>query len=193
MNAITLLGTLKPTGKSNTLTLVEFLNGYLEKKGITNEIVRLAQHTIGTGIYTKLQEPDDWPGIYSKILDADIILFATPIWWNSHSSELQRIIERLDEVYDIIQNGKPSPLEGKFGGMIITGDRDGAEHITGNIANFFCSLGVTVPAYSTLGVLWEGHGKKEKTTKAELLDYYKKEYARDAQSFASSMAKFSPK
>ena len=61
---------------------------------------------------------DDWPDIYNKILEAKILLFATPIWWNNHSSELQRCIERLDEVYDIMLKGEDSPLDGKIGGEL---------------------------------------------------------------------------
>jgi hypothetical protein len=102
---------------------------------------------------------------------------------------LQRIIERLDEVYHIIEQGKDSPLDGKLGGVIITGDSDGVEHITGNITNFFCCMGVSVPAYASLGVIWEGHAKGKRTAKANLLKYYKKEYAQDAESMAKSFAK----
>ena len=193
MKAIILLATLKEKGISNTQVLAEFAIGYLQKQNIECEVIRLAEHTIANGTYTDMGVGDDWPGIYKKVVAADIILFATPIWWNSHSSELQRAIERLDEVYDIINAGDDSPLDGKLGGVIITGDSDGVEHVTGNIANFFCSLGVTVPAYSSLGVIWEGQCKDKKTTKANLLKYYKKEYAQDAEAMAASFAKFAVK
>ena len=189
MKAIILLATLREKGPSNTLVLTDFAISYFEQEGIECEVIRLAEYNITTGTYIKLDKPDDFPAIYEKILAADIILFATPIWWNSHSSELQRVIERLDEVYDIINEGKHSPLDGKFGGVIITGDSDGVEHITGNIANFFCSLGVTVPAYASLGVIWDGHAKGKRTSKANLLKYYKKEYAQDAEAMAKSFAK----
>ncbi len=189
MKALILLATLKEKGPSNTAALSEFAIKYLKQEGISCEVVRLAQHTIKAGSYIKLQTPDDFPALYDKILEADILLFATPIWWNSHSSELQRVIERLDEVYDIVESGKPSPLEGKLGGVIITGDSDGVEHITGNIANFFTCVGVTMPAYASLGVIWEGHTKGKRTPKAELLQYYENEYAQDAQSMAKSFAR----
>lgn len=162
MKALILLGTLKEKGISNTGVLVDFAVGYLRKQNIECEIIRLAKCKILPGTYINLTVADDWPGIYDKIIQSDIIIFATPIWWNNHSSIIQRIIERLDEVYDMIDEGKKSPLEGKLGGVIITGDSDGVEHITGNIANFFSCIGITVPAYCSLGVIWEGHSKKEK-------------------------------
>ena len=191
MKAIILLGTLKNKGRSNTEALVEFLGQYLTRQNIDYEIIRLASHNIVSGTYTHMNTKDDWPDIYNKILEAKILLFATPIWWNSHSSELQRCIERLDEVYDSILEGKDSPLDGKIGGVIVTGDSDGVEHITGNIANFFCSIGVTVPPYTSLGVIWEGHAKGSKKTKAQLLKYYQRNYAKDAAAMAESLEKAS--
>lgn len=189
MKAIILLATLKQKGISNTAVLTDFVIGYLQKQNIESEIIKLTEHTILPGTYIELDTPDDFPEIYQKILQADVLLFATPIWWNSHSSELQRVIERLDEVFDIINQGKPSPLDGKLGGVIITGDSDGVEHVTGNIANFFCSIGITVPAYASLGVIYEGHAKGKRTTKATLLKHYKKEYVQDAKSMAKSFSK----
>lgn len=90
---------------------------------------------------------DDWPGILEKILAADIIVFATPIWWGNQSSLMQRTIERLDEIHnELLETGK-SRLNNKVGAMIITGEEDGEQHITGNIANFFINLGVTLPPH----------------------------------------------
>lgn len=189
MKAIILLATLKKKGRSNTETLVDFFVDYLKEQNIDYEIIKLIDHHIVPGSYTHMDVKDDWPGIYEKILNAKILLFATPIWWNNHSSELQRCIERLDEVYDIILAGEDSPLDQKIGGVIVTGDSDGVEHITGNIANFFCSIGVTVPPYTSLGVMWDGHAKDAKKTKPQLLQYYKRMYGKDAQAMAESLKK----
>ncbi|WP_343617074.1 flavodoxin family protein [Flavobacterium sp.] len=190
MKAVILLGTLKNKGLSNTEILVEFFGDFLSKKNIEFEVIKLVDHQILPGSYTHLDIEDDWPQIYEKILEADILLFATPIWWNNHSSELQRCIERLDEVYDIINSGKDSPLDGKLGGVIVTGDSDGVEHITGNIANFFSCVGVVVPPYTSLGVIWEGHSKDSKKTKSQLKQYYAKNYTEDAATMADSLAKY---
>ncbi|WP_276380188.1 flavodoxin family protein [Flavobacterium sp. H4147] len=190
MKAVILLGTLKNKGLSNTEILVEFFGDFLSKKNIEFEVIKLVDHQILPGSYTHLDIEDDWPQIYEKILEADILLFATPIWWNNHSSELQRCIERLDEVYDIINSGKDSPLDGKLGGVIVTGDSDGVEHITGNIANFFSCVGVVIPPYTSLGVIWEGHSKDSKKTKSQLKQYYAKNYTEDAAAMADSLAKY---
>jgi multimeric flavodoxin WrbA len=58
------------------------------------------------GVYTRV-DSDDWPVLYEKIIAADIIIFATPVWWGIQSSLIQRVIERLDEMHDeIMESGK---------------------------------------------------------------------------------------
>ncbi|KAF2510565.1 flavodoxin family protein [Flavobacterium foetidum] len=189
MKAIILLATLKSEGPSNTQVLVEFFGEFLTRQQIQFETVKLVDHNILPGSFTHLDVEDDWPNIYQKLLLSDIILFATPIWWNNHSSELQRCIERLDEVFDIITSGEDSPLKGKLGGVLATGASDGVEHIAGNVFNFFSTVGVTLPPYASLGAIWEGHEKDSGNTKEELLQYYKENLSKDAQAMAESLAK----
>jgi ATP sulfurylase len=87
---------------------------------------------------------DEWPPILEKVLAADILVFATPIWWSNQSSLMQRVIERLDELHDQVMSGKPSGLEGKTGGIVVTGDSDGSQHIVGNLCNFFNGIGLLI-------------------------------------------------
>jgi multimeric flavodoxin WrbA len=84
---------------------------------------------------------------------ADIVIFATPVWWGIQSSLIQRVIERLDEIHDEIMETGKSKLTDKVAGIIVSGDSDGAEHIIGNLANFFSALSFTLPPFSTLTVL----------------------------------------
>ena len=105
-----------------------------------------------------------------------LVLFATPIWWSHHSSLIQRAIERLDALHDEVMDGKRSPLEGKAGGIIITGDSDGAQQVIGGICNFFNAIGLVVPPYATLSVLWERQAKGADPSEEELLAYYQQYY-----------------
>ena len=57
----------------------------------------MADYNIKPGVYTHV-DSDDWSEIFEKILGADMILFATPVWWGVQSSPIQRVIERLDEL-----------------------------------------------------------------------------------------------
>lgn len=122
--AVILLATLKATpALSNTKTLCDLLVEKLDAYNIESEIVRLADYHIEPGIETHATKGDDWPGLLKIILDADILIFATPIWWNSHSSLMQRVIERMDAVNDTLLETGISPFSNKVGGIVITGGR----------------------------------------------------------------------
>jgi multimeric flavodoxin WrbA len=177
VKATILLGTLKTTGLSNTATLCEFLTSRLERSGVGCEVVKLAHHNIPPGTYSNMGSGDEWPGILAKILASDIVVFATPIWWSNQSSLIQRVIERLDELHDYVMAGKPSGLEGKVGGIVITGDSDGAQHIIGNVCNFFNAVGLLIPPYATLSVLWDRQAKNADPTREELWRKYESDYA----------------
>ncbi|MGH7476557.1 MAG: flavodoxin family protein [Longimicrobiales bacterium] len=193
MKATILLGTLKKEGLSNTATLSEFLSQRLERSGITCETIRLVDHRILAGTYSDMGAGDEWPAILKKLLDSEIIILATPIWWSNHSSLMQRVIERLDELHDMVLAGKPSPLEGKVGGIVITGDSDGAQHVIGNLCNFFNGIGLLIPPYGTLSVLWEQQRKGSSPTKDELLQKYNADYTATADKLVQQLVAFAPR
>lgn len=180
MKATILLGTLKSSGLSNTETLCEFLIGRLERADVATEMVKLVEHDVRPGTVSDMGEGDEWPKILEGVLASDIIIFATPVWWSNQSSLTQRVIERLDEMHDKVMAGDASPLDGKVAGIVITGDSDGAQQIIGNLCNFLNAIGVIVPPYATLSVLWERQAKSEDPSREELLRKYEKEYAKTA-------------
>src|SRR5215213_2093493 len=190
MKATILLGTLKKSGLSNTETLCEFLSGRMERQGIRSEIIKLVDHRVLPGTYSDMGEGDEWPGILEKVLGSEIVILATPIWWSNQSSLIQRVIERLDELHDKVLAGEPSPLEGKIGGVVITGDSDGAEQIIGNLCNFFNAVGLLIPPYATLSVLWERQAKGKDPTKEELLQKYESDYAETADKMIRQLLKY---
>ena len=190
MKALILLGTLKTTGLSNTETLCEFLSERLESKKIKTEIVKLVDHKILPGTYFDMGEGDEWSEILTKIEAAEIVILATPVWWGNFSSEIQRVIERLDEVHDEILAGKKSRLEGKTGGIVITGDSDGAQNIIAGIANFYNAIGIALPPFATLSVLWDGQAKGKSTPKARLMQKYQKDYSETANKMVTQLKAF---
>lgn len=190
MKAVILLGTLKTTGLSNTATLVSFFTEKIGKMEVECEVIRLAAHNITPGTYLDMGPGDAWPDIFPKITAADILVFATPVWWGNHSSEIQKVIERMDEVHDQILVGKPSVLAGKPVGIIITGDSDGSQHIIGNLCNYTNALGMVVPPYATLSVQIPEQAKNKHPTEEALLAKYEKDYAKTAQTMAEQLVKF---
>src|SRR5665647_2730846 len=101
IKALFLLGTLKKKQVlSNTAVLCEVVADiFREQENVDSEIIRLRDYDIQPGTKTEI-DGDDWPKIVDKMKAADIIIFATPIWWGIQSSLIQRIIERLDELND---------------------------------------------------------------------------------------------
>jgi multimeric flavodoxin WrbA len=190
MKATILLGTLKKTQLSNTETLCEFLSVRMQRKGAACETIKLVDHDIAAGTYSDMGEGDEWPGILTKVLASDIVILATPIWWGNASSLVQRALERLDEIHDRILAGEASPLEGKTAGIVITGDSDGAQHIIGSLCNFCNALGLLVPPYATLSVLWERQAKSAHPGKDELLRKYEADYATTADTMIDQLLRF---
>ena len=156
LKATVLLGTLKPaTGKqfSNTKVLSEILCDELAKHNVRSEILRLAAYRIPPGTKSNMGRGDEWPKILAKIINSDIIIFATPVWWGGHSSLIQRVLERLDELNDEIVDTGESEFLNKVGGMVITGAEDGAQHIIASLGNFMIWNGLTLPPACSLSYL----------------------------------------
>ncbi len=129
LKVIILIGSLKSTSEdTNTSILSQFFVKYLSDYDMQYEIVRLAGYNIKPGTYTNV-DSDDWPAILKKILDLDIVIFATSMWWGIHSSLMQRLIEKLNEFHHELMISGDLRLTFKVARIIVTGDSDGAEHI----------------------------------------------------------------
>ena len=190
IRSTTLLATLKTTEQSNTEVLCDFLHERMRRRDIVCETLKLVQHRIPPGTYSNMGDGDDWPSVLVKLLVSDVIIFATPVWWGGHSSEMQRVIERLDEIHDEILEGKRSRMDGKVGGIVITGDSDGAQHIIANIANFLNAIGIFLPPYATLSVLSEKQRKGATTSREELMKFYERDYAKTADKMIDQLLMF---
>ena len=192
LKAVFLLATLKHKrggGEfSHTETLCELVIERLREHDVRSEIVRLVDHDIKPGLKSNMGKGDEWPGILRKILAADILVFATPIWWGNQSSLMQRAIERLDELHDELRETGESRLSNKVGGIVITGEEDGEQHVTGNISNFMLSIGVTLPPQSAVSYL----GDYKRSTKHSLARRFReeKQYANAAATMARNLAFF---
>jgi multimeric flavodoxin WrbA len=190
LKAIFLLATLKHKrggGEfSHTETLSELVSECLRQHEVRSEIVRLVDYDIKPGIKINMGKGDEWPRILKKVLAADIIVFATPIWWGNQSSLMQRVIERLDELHNELLDTGKSRLANKVGGIVITGEEDGEQHITGNISNFLLSIGVTLPPQCAISY----QGDYERATKNSLAKRFREENADAAETMARNLAFF---
>lgn len=132
---------------SNTEELADLVIENMKQHGIEvkSEIIRLADMKIPVGLGLRQAADDDWPALTEKIKKADIVLFATPIWWGNRSSLMQRIIERMDAFDEAYIAGGRSVLYNKVAGIVITGSEDGALSAMGTIMMVLTWLGFTLP------------------------------------------------
>jgi multimeric flavodoxin WrbA len=192
VKAIFLLATLKRKrggGEfSHTQSLCELVIDELRTHNVASEIVRIVEYDVRPGTKSNMGPGDEWPRILRKILAADIIVFATPIWWGTQSSLMQRVIERLDELHNELRETGKSRLTNKVGGIVITGEEDGEQHVTGNLANFLLSIGVTLPPQCAVSYL----GDYARATKASLRKRLRgeKETTNAAETMARNLAFF---
>ncbi|TAK04792.1 hypothetical protein EPO33_02225 [Patescibacteria group bacterium] len=144
MKALALVGTLKHGPEaSNTDELVSRVFERLAAYGVETKTVRLVDRDIKHGLMTDMD--DDWKDVNGDILDADIVVFATPIWWGQPSSLIQKAIERMDQLDNEYMMTGTSRLFGKVGGMVVTGHEDGVQHVIGTLANALIWYGFTLP------------------------------------------------
>ena len=82
---------------SSTDQMIGLLVSELKKRGVEfRETIRIADHDVKPGVTSDEGEGDAWPELRSRILDADILIFGTPIWLGQMSSLAKRVVERMD-------------------------------------------------------------------------------------------------
>lgn len=113
---------------------------------VDGEIVRIADHDVRFGVSTDEGDGDAWPRIRTKLLAAQILVIATPIWMGQPSSITKMVLERLDaELSETDDQGRPS-MYGKVAAVAVVGNEDGAHHVAAEVFQALNDVGFTVPA-----------------------------------------------
>lgn len=132
--------------KSNTEEVTDIVLAHIkELSPVDTETVRLADKIIPVGLGFRESEDDEWPTIAEKMRNADIILFATPVWWGQRSSLMQRIIERMDAFDEESHRGGRATFINKVAGIVITGSEDGAQQVMASIMEVLSFMNFTLP------------------------------------------------
>lgn len=134
MRALALVCTLNASpARSSSQHLAEQVMAEFAGHGVRGEIVRVADHDVRPGIGVDLGDGDAWPAIREKVLAADILLIATPIWLGHPSSVCQRVLERLNaESSETDDEGRPL-VYGKVGAVAVVGNEDGAHKVSADV------------------------------------------------------------
>lgn len=149
MKALILNCTLKPSPEtSSTEALAQVVIDELKKGGAESELVRLVDLNLKPGVKTDQGEGDGWPAVHAKIMAANIVVFATPTWVGQMSSVCMRALERMDAMFEETDDSGRPVAFGKVGGIVITGNEDGANHIVATVSQALIDMGFTMPAQS---------------------------------------------
>lgn len=159
LSALFINATLKKSpDKSHTDTLIGVSQKILQKNGIKTEVIRSIDHDIASGVYPDMTkqgwDTDEWPELYKKVRQADILVLAGPIWLGDNSSEMKKVIERLYGNSSDLNKAGQYAFYGKVGGCLITGNEDGIKHCAMNVLYSLQHLGYTIPPQADAG--WVG-------------------------------------
>jgi len=170
LTCVVLNGSLKHAPDiSNTEELTQEVLAAMAPHKVSSEIIRLADKTISVGLGFKEDADDEWPQIVQRIKVADIVIFATPIWWGNRSSLMQRAIERLDALDEEYLASGRSVLLNKVAGIVITGSEDGAQATLGGIMEVLTFMNFTLPP--ECAAYWVGEvGQDPKKDRQRRLD-----------------------
>jgi len=141
--------TLKPSPEaSNTEALARVVSEAMASAGVEVEFIRAVDLTLLPGVKTDQGPGDDWPGVHRKLLDAPILVIASPTWLGRPSSVAQRVLERMDAMLSETDDAGRPVAYGRVAGVVVTGNEDGAHHVVSEICGALTDIGYTVPGQS---------------------------------------------
>ena len=147
LTALVLVGTLTPSPeRSSSQLLGEQVLADLVKHGVDGSVVRLVDHDVRPGVLVDMGPGDAWPAIREQMLDADILVLATPIWMGQPSSVIKRALERLDgELSEKDEQGRLLTY-GKVAAVAVVGNEDGAHHVSAELFQALNDVGFSLAA-----------------------------------------------
>ncbi len=159
LTALFVNATLKRSPEtSHTEGLSRVSSRLMREHGVHVEEVRAVDHDIATGLRPDMTEHgaevDEWPAILQKVLAADILVLAGPIWLGDNSSVMKRVIERLYGCSGVLNDAGQYAYYGRVAGCVITGNEDGVKHCASNVLYSLQHLGYTIPPQADAG--WIG-------------------------------------
>lgn len=150
LKAIFLNCTLKKSPEtSNTDALIERAVQLFSQLEVESKTIRIADHNVKFGTTSDEGEGDAWPQILDEIKQADILIVCSPIWLGDKSAICKMVIERIDGSTSEQEPKKGQyPLYNKVGGVLVTGNEDGAKRVSADVLFSLNHSGCTIPPNS---------------------------------------------
>lgn len=134
------------TQKSNTRALINEIVKIFDENRVETEVLRMADYTIGFGVtHEGVNEKDQWPEIFEKVKEADILLLGSPIWLGEQSSLATLVVERLYGGSSLTNEKGQYIYYNKVGGVVVTGNEDGAKNVSSYLIYALSHIGFTIP------------------------------------------------
>jgi multimeric flavodoxin WrbA len=145
LKALALVCTLNASpARSSSHLLADQVMQEFREHGVEGEVVRVADHDVRPGVQVDMGEGDAWPAIRAKLLAADILVVATPIWLGHPSSVAQRVLERLDgELSESDDEGRLLTY-GKVAAVCVAGNEDGAHKVSADLFQALNDVGFSL-------------------------------------------------
>jgi len=146
---VAFVGSPRKGGNSELLTR-EVLK-FAEQEGAETELVWLAEHDLkpcdacmACRKTKKCKIDDDGEKLFNKVMEADGIVLATPVYFGSCSPQMKIFIDRMGYVAKAIG----TPLNNKVGSAIVVARRAGVNFTYAQLLFFFLLSGMIVPGVS---------------------------------------------
>lgn len=144
---------------SHTQGLMDVSINIMEKEGVMVDQIRLVDHDVASGVYPDMKKhdwkSDEWPQLFERIFDADILVIGTPIWLGEKSSVAQKLIERLYSMSGETNKKGQYLYYGKVGGCVITGNEDGVKHCAMGMLYALQHIGYSIAPQADSGWIGE--------------------------------------
>ena len=142
-----------PRKGGNSELLTKELLKTAEQNGAETEIIRLAEYDLkpcdaclSCRKTRKCKIDDDGEKLYSKVMEADGIVLATPVYFGSCSPLTKIFIDRMGYLARAQEGGLP--LNNKVGSALVVARRAGANFAYAQVLYFFLISGMIVPGVS---------------------------------------------
>ncbi|OEV04234.1 flavodoxin family protein [Streptomyces oceani] len=144
---------------SNTQGLVDRSVALMHDNGVEVDQIRAVDHDIAVGVRPDMTEHgwdrDEWPALLRRVLAADILVLAGPIWLGENSSVMRHVIERLYGYSGVLNERGQYAYYGRVGGCLITGNEDGIKHCSMSVLYGLQHIGYTIPPQADAGWIGE--------------------------------------
>jgi multimeric flavodoxin WrbA len=176
---------------SSTDEMIGLITGALKAEGAEiAPTIRIADHDVHPGVTSGEGDGDAWPEIRAKILNADVLVFGTPIWMGQPSSVAKRVLERMDAFLDETDDQGRMPSYSKVAVAAIVGNEDGAHNVSAQLFQALNDVGWTIPAVAACYWVGEAMGStdfKDLKSVPDMVDKTAKMVAANAAHLAQAL------